>query len=165
MACFENNADNTDRRSGKDRREKNPPLFSKYLLTGQRATPRRTADRRRPQAVDRYSSNILVVIITILALSMLDALFTLFLVGNGAKEANPLMAYYLESGPLVFIFIKYLELICPSEYNPQTYDKKAGYKIDSESYPFFILYLHFNTIICSADASLSPSNRAVPSMF
>ncbi len=107
MRYFENSTNDLEKRSSIDRRKKNSPLFSKYLLVGRRTKPRREADRLRPQNVDRYSSKILAIIIGILALSMLDALFTLFLIDNGAKEVNPLMAYYLDLSPELFVFIKY----------------------------------------------------------
>lgn len=113
MTDFENKPTHIDRRSGTDRRGKNPPLFNRYLLKGKRAVPRRMADRQKIQKVDRYSSRIFAVIIIILLLSMLDALFTLLLVDNGAREVNPLMAYYLDRGPILFFSIKYF-LTCAS---------------------------------------------------
>ena len=102
-----------DRRSGIDRREKSLPLFNKYLMKGKRSTPRRKADRQRPQEVDRYSAKTLTIILIILALSILDAIFTLVLVGNGAREVNPLLAYYLDHSPLFFLCVKYW-LTCAS---------------------------------------------------
>lgn len=43
----------------------------------------------------------------ILLLSVVDALLTLFLIDHGAVEINPLMAFYLNVGPLAFIVVKY----------------------------------------------------------
>jgi hypothetical protein len=43
----------------------------------------------------------------ILLLSIVDALLTLFLIDHGAVEINPLMAFYLNVGPLAFIVVKY----------------------------------------------------------
>ena len=113
MTYSEYNISDFDRRSGIDRREKNQPLFNKYLVKGMRSTPRRKTDRQRPQEVDRYSAKILTIILIILALSILDAIFTLILVGNGAREVNPLLAYYLDQSPLSFVFVKYW-LTCAS---------------------------------------------------
>ena len=107
MSDFESSTENLERRTGIDRRQIKSPIFSKYLVKGMRAIPRRRADRQRHQRVDRYSSKILVIIVLILALSILDAIFTLVLVDNGAREANPLMAYFLHHSPLMFICIKY----------------------------------------------------------
>lgn len=100
--------DRMERRSGLDRRSTNLPIFNRYLITGRRGIPRRKEDRQKPQRVDRYNSKIMVVILMILTLSILDSLFTLFLVENGAKELNPVLAYYLEYSPVVFLSIKYL---------------------------------------------------------
>ena len=100
-------------RTGVDRRKQDPPLFSRYLLTGRRSYPRRKVDREAPQKVDRYSPKIFVMILFILGLSLMDAFFTLLLVDNGAEEVNPLMAYYLEEGRYSFVLIKYF-LTCAS---------------------------------------------------
>lgn len=43
-----------------------------------------------------------------IALSIVDAYFTLDLVSRGAEELNPIMSYYLEKGPLAFFTVKYL---------------------------------------------------------
>ena len=43
----------------------------------------------------------------VLMLSALDALLTLWLLDIGASEMNPVMAYFLRFGPLVFMTIKY----------------------------------------------------------
>ena len=100
-------------RTGMDRRKQDPPLFSRYLLTGRRSYHRRKVDREAPQKVDRYSQKIFVMILFILGLSLTDAFFTLLLVDNGAEEVNPLMAYYLGEGQLFFVLIKYF-LTCAS---------------------------------------------------
>ena len=44
----------------------------------------------------------------IVLLSVLDAYFTLELINRGAEELNPIMAYYLERGPVTFFAVKYL---------------------------------------------------------
>jgi len=107
MSSLQNSKKYVERRTETDRRKKNPPLFSKYLLKGMRTEPRRKEERQKPQRVDRYNSKILGLIVLILTLSILDAMLTLFLVENGAKEVNPLLAYYLKHSPLIFLAIKY----------------------------------------------------------
>jgi len=42
-----------------------------------------------------------------LLLSILDALLTLYLIDHGSKELNPIMSYFLEHGPFVFMGAKY----------------------------------------------------------
>ena len=49
----------------------------------------------------------IVGVVAVLGLSLLDALLTLSLLAKGARELNPIMAYYLTHGPRVFLFVKY----------------------------------------------------------
>ena len=42
-----------------------------------------------------------------LFLSLMDASLTLFLIGKGAVEINPVMDFYLQKGPSVFVGVKY----------------------------------------------------------
>jgi hypothetical protein len=102
-----------ERRRGEDRRKKELPIFSKYWLTGKREVFRREDDSRIYDKVDRYSPKTLAIILIILMLSTIDAIFTLELINEGATELNPLMAYYLNHGPLVFFWAKYT-LTCAS---------------------------------------------------
>jgi len=69
---------------------------------------RRRADRNTIYIADRYSQSVFGAIILILFFSVLDALLTLYLIGHDATELNPIMAYYLNVGPYVFILVKYL---------------------------------------------------------
>ncbi len=102
-----------ERRCGVDRRKERKPFFSKYWLTGKREVFRREDDSRIYERVDRYSPKTLAIILIILMLSTIDAIFTLVLINEGATELNPLMAYYLGHGPLVFFWAKYT-LTCAS---------------------------------------------------
>jgi hypothetical protein len=97
-----------DRRSGADRRSKKLSSFSKYWLMGRRAGIRRKEDRQKPWKLDQYSPKTFATILSIVGLSVLDAMFTLELVDRGAGEVNPIMAYYLGRGPFVFFCTKYL---------------------------------------------------------
>ena len=50
----------------------------------------------------------------VLSLSLLDALLTLILLSQGAKELNPVMQYYLINyGEQVFIYVKYGLTVLP----------------------------------------------------
>jgi hypothetical protein len=40
-------------------------------------------------------------------MSLLDALLTLYLIDHGSTELNPVMAYFIAKGPLVFTIVKY----------------------------------------------------------
>ena len=83
-------------------------ILSRYWLTGRREAVRRQADRQKPYGIDRHSSKTLAAILSIIALSILDGEFTLFLISHGASEMNPVMAYFLDHGPLAFFGAKYL---------------------------------------------------------
>ena len=85
----------------------------KHFLTGSLAVLRRDEDRKRSHKIGRHSFMTLAAILLILSLSILDAIFTLDLVSHGAVELNPVMAYYLNHGPLVFFGVKYF-LTCAS---------------------------------------------------
>ena len=108
MNSFAKSFQNSERRSGFDRRSGQNVILSKYHLTGRRAIARREEDREGSYKVDRHSSLTLAVILTIIMLSVLDAIFTLKLLDHGAKELNPLMAYSLNYNPLIFFGVKYL---------------------------------------------------------
>jgi hypothetical protein len=55
----------------------------------------------------RHGPRLVAVILAIVVLSVLDAFLTLELIQRGATEANPIMAYYLSCGPVVFFSVKY----------------------------------------------------------
>lgn len=97
-----------ERRSGKDRRAKRFGNLRWLLKTGRRRQFRRESDRRKINPLDSYPPELFVVIILVLGLSVIDGLLTLWLIDNGATELNPVMAYYLEQGPQIFMFAKYL---------------------------------------------------------
>ena len=97
-----------ERRSGVDRRKSTLPILSKYWLTGRRTTPRRAEDRKRAHFMDRHGPKTFAAILSIVMLSVLDAMFTLDLIDRGAVELNPVMAYYLGHGPLIFFGVKFM---------------------------------------------------------
>lgn len=97
-----------ERRSGRDRRNRQPSIFSKSRLAGLRLQPRRFEDRQKAFSVDRHSPRTLAIILLIILLSISDAALTLYLIGHGAAEINPLMRYFLHYGPGAFFGAKYL---------------------------------------------------------
>ena len=99
--------DSDERRSGKDRRTHQFPKLKYLLFAGKRSHVRREEDWHGAFYFDRYSSGIFAAIVLILLLSVLDALLTLYLIENGSKELNPVMSYFLQHGPYVFMGAKY----------------------------------------------------------
>ncbi len=97
-----------DRRVVRDRRQKPTKLISRYAFSGRRQSIRRKADRKTNLYVDRYESQLLVPFLLIIALSVLDAYFTIFHVQEGAREINPLMNLLIGYGNIYFIVMKYV---------------------------------------------------------
>jgi hypothetical protein len=95
-------------RLGVDRRRKAIPSMRYLVAGGRRRGVRRAEDRRRFIILDRYSPHLFAAIVGILCLSLLDALLTLSLIEHGATEVNPVMAFFLKQGPLIFTSVKYL---------------------------------------------------------
>ena len=96
-----------NRRSGRDRRKSNIPGIKSLLRHHRRKNSRRKEDTHRFIFFDQYGKGIFVAIVSILFLSIIDALLTLLLVDFGASEINPIMAFYLQLGPYAFVFAKY----------------------------------------------------------
>ena len=97
----------SEKRSGKDRRVRKLPMVKYIFLPGRRHQARRHEDGSKFFFFDRYSSKLFAAIVLILLLSILDALLTLYLIGHGFLEINPVMAYFLKLGPFVFMGAKY----------------------------------------------------------
>jgi hypothetical protein len=94
----------SDRRNCLDRRR----LSIRTFLQGS-LTPRRRDNRRGHESeglLDWHEPHLLFLAIMILLLSVTDALLTLTLIANGATEANPVMAYFLEQTPRLFAAVK-----------------------------------------------------------
>jgi len=97
-----------NQRSGDDRRRPGLPRLRYLFLGGRRRAVRRATDTRRVFILDRYSPRLFAAMMGILVLSILDAALTLYLVAHGASEINPVMNYFLQMGPAVFMTAKYL---------------------------------------------------------
>ena len=97
-----------DRRSDVDRRVNRRFTLKSLFVWGRREEIRRLDDKGKIFLADRYSTTIFAAIVLILFFSVIDGLLTLILLGYGAKEINPLMAYLLEIEPMLFMTVKYL---------------------------------------------------------
>jgi hypothetical protein len=100
-----------ERRSGKNRRQQQ--LSKKLFIKGVRESMRRADDRNRIAIFDRYKSPLFIGMMIVLSLSIFDGILTLILLSQGAKELNPVMRYYLNHGPQVFILVKYGLTVLP----------------------------------------------------
>ena len=108
MDSLLNNSQSLERRSGYDRRNQDMRVLNNLWLTGKRAHVRRREDRLKLHWIDRHSPKTTAAVLSIMMLSVLDALFTLDLIHRGAVELNPVMAYYLDYSPLIFFWVKYI---------------------------------------------------------
>lgn len=95
----------SDRRLPADRRQRPTPAFSRYWLRGRRRDGRRDGERTNIY-VDRYTKWEWTLVLSVLLLSLADLLFTIRHVALGGEEANPVMAWAMQWGDLVFSLIK-----------------------------------------------------------
>lgn len=108
MTGHPKNSFDLNRRSGKDRRKHKIPEVKSLFIYKRRKKIRRQEDKYNIIYFDQYSSALFGAIIFLLLLNIIDAFLTLFLLGCGATEINPIMAYFLNFGPLTFMSVKYL---------------------------------------------------------
>lgn len=97
-----------EKRRGADRRKSKMPRLRFLLFGGRRRHIRREEDKNSIAVMDSYSEPLFALIIGILCLSLIDAAMTLYLIGQGAQEINPVMAYFLDKGTGTFIIAKYI---------------------------------------------------------
>ena len=93
-----------ERRQAGDRRRMTLRTFIQGGLT-----PRRRGGRRAHELdalIDWHEPHLLFLAVTILLLSLADALLTLTLMTVGANEANPILAFVLDGHPKLFAAVK-----------------------------------------------------------
>lgn len=96
-----------ERRSGAERRGRPTSPFTLQSLVGSRRHYRRREDARKFYFVDLYSPFSVVLLVSTLVLSIVDAFLTLSLVGGDIYELNPVMGFFLRLGPFEFILVKW----------------------------------------------------------
>ncbi|MGB3211670.1 MAG: DUF5658 family protein [Desulforhopalus sp.] len=97
----------TEQRSEQERRQHHIQFYKLLLFKGKRRTLRRSEDCKRISVLDQYHPKFLIYILIVLGLSLLDAVLTLTLLDKGARELNPVMRYYIDLGPGIFVMVKY----------------------------------------------------------
>jgi hypothetical protein len=103
-----------ERRSGPDRRQRPTPIFSRYALFGGRRRTVRRDDEREGAFVDVHGPRILLMTVSIVALNLLDAWFTLLFLSHGGQELNPMVQLVLDMGghPWPFLLLKTVGIGC-----------------------------------------------------
>ncbi len=98
-----------EKRSGVDRRNINGFWINKIRFYRKRSYVRRKEDRLKSYDIDKHSFKTVLSIFLVILLSITDAILTLILLGAGASEINPVMAYFLnQGGPVAFFVAKYI---------------------------------------------------------
>ena len=95
-------------RAQKERRESNLRSCLYALFMNRRRGDRRGDHSNENVYVDVYGPKILLAAIGVMIFCVLDAFFTLILIGRGASEINPFMAWMLEIDEMWFYLSKYL---------------------------------------------------------
>lgn len=131
----------TEQRSNQDRRQNHIPFYKLFFFKGRRRALQRTEDRKRITVLDQYHPSLLISVLVVVGLSLLDAFLTLTLLEKGAVELNPVMRYYINLGPGIFLMVKYgltaLALLIMVVLNPII---SVRYRIASSlMFPFCIL--------------------------
>ncbi len=98
----------SNRSNRSDRRQEENVPGAWYLFYGRRKKVRRINDNQKSYFLDHFSLRVFIIIISVILLSIIDAVLTLYLIRKGvAAERNPIMAQYLKYGPLPFLAAKY----------------------------------------------------------
>jgi hypothetical protein len=98
----------SERRHRVDRRRRPTPMWSRYALFGGRRRSVRRVEEREGAFVDVHGPRLLVLVLTIVALNVLDAWFTLLFLSHGGRELNPVVQAVLDLGahPWPFLLMK-----------------------------------------------------------
>jgi len=80
-----------ERRTIEDRRKQTTPSRSLYTFFGRRQWLRRKSDQEKGGYLDRYSPALFFFVVLILALNILDSLFTMMILDLGGREFNPIV--------------------------------------------------------------------------
>lgn len=94
-----------DRRKG-DRRARPTRPWLDLFSPLRRARGRRRSDRKG--YVDRYSKQDVALLLSIFLLNVADAYMTMRWLHHGGREANPVMDFFLDIGPVAFLLQKCL---------------------------------------------------------
>ena len=95
-------------RTGMDRRKNSIAPLRYILFGGRRENIRRQSDSVLISIMDKYPNEILIYSLLIVILSILDGYLTVYLTAKGALLINPLMKGLLDTGPELYIFVKFM---------------------------------------------------------
>jgi len=81
-------------------------MISRYTFFGRRRVNRRVSDPRVAYYVDWIEGPYLLTLVGVLVLILVDTVSTLYIISRGGGEANPIMRWMLNLGPLWFVLVK-----------------------------------------------------------
>jgi len=97
-----------ERRIKTDRRNAHIKAAIYGLFLGRRKAPRRITDKTYGYIIDYIEPKLIIFIFLPFILSILDSLFTLWLLTQGGAELNPLMKILIDKNPVLFFILKIL---------------------------------------------------------
>jgi hypothetical protein len=92
---------------GKDRRTRPTTFWDVFRCRGRRTRNRRLDEHRRPYFVDRFTLATLILVLVLLFSTIIDGIFTVYLLDANCEEVNPVMSYLLAQGLVPFFLGKY----------------------------------------------------------
>jgi hypothetical protein len=95
-------------RQESDRRVRPTSALDSLRFGGRRVRPRRASERQGTYFIDRFDATTLALIVTLLALTILDGILTIELLDTNSEEFNPFMAQLLVFGHGAFLVGKYV---------------------------------------------------------
>jgi len=93
-------------RTVSDRRDRPTPLLCRYTVLGGRRQTGRRVGETAGVFVDQHGVTLFTIALAIIALNILDAWFTVFLLSHGGQEMNPIVQGILDLGVAPFIACK-----------------------------------------------------------
>jgi Domain of unknown function (DUF5658) len=96
------------RRQAKDRRLRPTSPLDSLRFGGRRLRPRRAQERHGPYFIDQFDALTLALVVTLLALTILDGILTIELLDTNSEEVNPVMAHLLVKGNNAFLIGKFI---------------------------------------------------------
>lgn len=139
--------DGIEQRSGKERRRQDTPWYQQLFFVGKRTQVRRRGDRMQAVHLDQYGTWLFAAIMSIICLSLMDALLTLVLVTeHGAMELNPILAVYLNIGAKTFFLVKYM-LTVLSIFILLLYKEAIAQRFRSGRFAFILVALVFGSVV------------------
>jgi len=99
---------NLERRIKTDRRTAHIKAAIYGLFLGRRRYPRRVTDKTRGYIVDCIEPKLIALVFLPFIFSILDSLFTLWLLTQGGVELNPFMKILIDKNPALFFILKVL---------------------------------------------------------